>query len=96
MKKKDIQKRLEQIHFIHFNNKVDYGIETPSFLCKKDRALDRLLHRIEHVCKGNVKFIEGLQKQDTDLVLSETFLGFDGIKKDLTYSEITKYLIIPC
>ena len=95
MKKKDILERLEQIHFIHFNNKVDYGIETPSVLCKKDRALDRLLHRIEHVCKGNAKFIETVQKQNS-YTLGEPFIGFDRMKEDLKHFGRIKYSIVPC
>lgn len=55
MKKKDIFKRLNRIHDLVYNDKNDYSNEPCYPLDVKDRKIDRLLRRIEHVCNINNK-----------------------------------------
>jgi|GEM_PF-5273743 len=53
MKKQEIVKRLKRIHELVCNSNTDYSKETEYILDEKDREIDRLLRRIEHICKVN-------------------------------------------
>ena len=53
MKKERILERLLRIHKLVYNEDIEYSKEPEFKLCEKDREIDRLLRRIEHICKSN-------------------------------------------